>query len=291
MESIIPTIVSGIMIGAVYALIAYGISLLMGIMKFLNIAHGSFLVLGGYISFWLFHLWGLDPYLSIPLIIIIMFVLGLAFYRLTLSPLVKLPDLGKRLDNSLLVTFGMIYVLDNIMTVAWSSNIRSITTVYTGETVSAFGLNFSISGLSGLALAILSAVALYFIFSRTYFGKHVRAATQDADASSLCGVNVGRTYLISCGIGIALAGVAGVVVLSSYSISATSGMTWLTMAIVTMVLAGEGRLNTSLPAGVILGVIQAISIFAFGAPYRQAVALVLFIIVLMVRPQGLFSKG
>jgi branched-chain amino acid transport system permease protein len=291
MRNIIPLVISGIMVGAVYALVAFGMSLLLGIMKFLNIAHGSFLILGGYISYWIFKLWGIDPYLSIPLIIILIFISGLILYKLTFSPLVKLPDVGKRLDNSLLITFGLVYVLDNVMTTMWSANIRSITTFYTGGTLSIYNTKLSITGLCGLGIAVLVEVALYFLFSRTYFGKHVRAATEDAEAASLCGVNVERTYLISCGIAIALAGVAGVVVLSSYSISASGGMSWLLMGIVVMVLAGEGKLNTVLPAGLILGIVQSLSIFIVGAPYRQAVALVIFIIVLMFRPQGLFTRG
>jgi branched-chain amino acid transport system permease protein len=291
MKNIVPAIISGIMVGAVYALVAYGLSLLMGIMKFLNIAHGSFLILGGYLGYWMFKVWHVDPYLSIPMVIILMFVLGLILYKLTFSPLMKLPDVGKRLDNSLLITFGLIFVMDNAMTATWSPNIRSITTFYTGGTLSVFNTNLSITGLSGLALAVLIAATLYLVFNSTYFGKHVRAATEDAEAASLCGVNVGRTYLISCGIAIALAGVAGVVVLSSYSISASGGMTWLMMGIVVMVLAGEGKLNAVLPAGLILGVIQSLSIFAVGAPYRQAVALAVFIIVLLIRPKGLFAKG
>ena len=291
MQNIVPTIISGIMVGAVYALIAFGLSLLLGIMKFLNIAHGSFLILGGYISYWMFKLWGVDPYLSIPLVIITIFVLGVILYKLTFSPLVRLPDVGKRIDNSLLITFGLVYVMDNVMTSIWSANIRSITTFYTGGTLTIYNTKLSITGLCGLGIAALVAVALYFIFSSTYFGKHVRAATEDAEAASLCGVNVERTYLISCGIAVALAGVAGVVVLSSYSISASGGMSWLLMGIVVMVLAGEGKLNTVLPAGLILGIVQSLSIFIVGAPYRQAVALVIFIIVLMLRPQGLFSKG
>jgi branched-chain amino acid transport system permease protein len=261
----------------------------MGIMKFLNIAHGSFLILGGYVSFWLFTIWGIDPYLSIPLVIIATFLMGLILYKLTLSPLLKLPDIDMRISNSLLITFGVIYVLDNAMTLIWTPNSRSIMTSYTGEAINMFGVKLSIVGLCGLGIAILVAVALYFILSKTYFGKHVRAATQDAEAASLCGVNVQRTYLMSCGIAVALAGVAGVVVVSSYSITPTSGLSWLLIGIVVMVLAGEGNINAILPAGIVLGLVESASIFVVGAPYRQAVALVIFIVVLMFRPQGLFA--
>ena len=290
MEGVIQTIAYGIVVGALYGLIALGLGLIMGIMKFLNIAHGTFIMLGGYVSFWLFALWGIDPYLSIPLVIVAMFLMGLLLYKLTLSPLLKLPHIGMRIDNSLLVTFGVIYVLDNAMTLIWKADVRSVIASYTGGALNLFGTRVSYTGLAGLGIAVLAAVALYFILSRTYFGKHVRAATQDAEAASLCGVNVQQTYLISCGIATALAGMAGVVIVSSYSVTPTGGLSWLLIGIVVMVLAGEGNINAILPAGIMLGLIESASVFVVPIQYRQAIALLIFIIVLMFRPQGLFTK-
>jgi branched-chain amino acid transport system permease protein len=289
-EGVIQTIVYGIVVGALYGLIALGLGLIMGIMKFLTIAHGTFIMLGGYVSFWLFTLWGIDPYLSIPLVIVAMFLMGLLLYKLALSPLLKLPHIGMRIDNSLLVTFGVIYVLDNAMTLIWKADVRSVIASYTGGALNLFGTRVSYTGLAGLGIAVLAAVALYFILSRTYFGKHVRAATQDAEAASLCGVNVQQTYLISCGIAAALAGMAGVVIISSYSVTPTGGLSWLLIGIVVMVLAGEGNINAILPAGIMLGLIESASVFVVPIQYRQAIALLIFIIVLMFRPQGLFTK-
>jgi branched-chain amino acid transport system permease protein len=290
MEIVLQTIANGILVGALYGLIALGLGLLMGVMKFLNIAHGTFIILGGYLSFWLFNLWGIDPFLSLPLVIMAMFLIGLALYRLTLSPLLKLPNIGMRIDTSMLVTFGLIWVLDNVMTMLWTPDTRTIMTSYTGETFKFSGMRFSITGLGGLGVAVFVAIALYFILSRTYFGKHIRAATQDAEAASLCGINVHRIYLLSSGIAIALAGVAGVMVISTYSINASGGISWLLIAFVVMILAGEGNINAIIPAGVIFGLLEAGSVLVVGVPYRQAIALLVFIVVLMFRPQGLFAK-
>ena len=290
MENVIQTIAYGIVVGALYGLIGLGLGLIMGIMKFLNIAHGTFIMLGGYVSFWLFTLWGIDPYLTIPLVIVAMFLTGLLLYKLTLSPLLKLPNIGMRISSSLLITFGVIYVLDNAMTLVWKADVRTIIASYRGEALNLFGTRVPYTGLAGLGIAVLAAVTLYFIFSRTYFGKHVRAATQDAEAASLCGVNVQRTYLISCGIATALAGIAGVVIVSSYSVTPTGGLSWLLIGIVVMVLAGEGNINAILPAGIILGLVESASVFVVPIQYRQAIALLIFIIVLMFRPQGLFTK-
>jgi branched-chain amino acid transport system permease protein len=276
------TIAYGILVGAMYGLITLGLGLLMGVMKFLNVAHGTFIVLGGYVSYWLFTQYGLNPYLSIPLVIVVMFVIGLVVYKVTLSPLLKLPNVGSRLNSSMLITFGIIYVVDNLMTIFWKPDVRSIVAPFTGRSMEFFGTKLSITGLYGFAIAIVVAVALYFVLGRTQFGKHVRAATQDAEAASLCGINVHRTYLVSSGIAIALAGVAGV--------SPNGGLRWLLVAFVVMILAGEGNIHAIVPAGLILGLLEAIGVFIVGAPYRQVVALVIFIVILIFRPQGLFRK-
>ena len=284
------TIAYGILVGAMYGLITLGLGLLMGVMKFLNVAHGTFIVLGGYVSYWLFTRYGLNPYLSIPLVIVVMFLIGLLVYKVTLSPLLKLPSLGNRLNSSMLITFGIIYVMDNLMTIFWKPDVRSIVAPFTGRSMEFFGIKLSVTGLCGFGIAIVVAVAIYFVLGRTQFGKHVRAATQDAEAASLCGVNVHRTYLISSGIAIALAGVAGVIIVSSYSISPNSGLRWLLVAFVVMILAGEGNIHAIVPAGLILGLLEAVGVFIVGAPYRQVVALVVFIVILIFRPQGLFGK-
>jgi len=290
METVLQTIANGILVGALYGLVALGLGLLMGVMKFLNIAHGTFIILGGYVSFWLFNLWGIDPFLSIPVVVIVMFLIGLVLYKLAFSPLLRLPTIGMRIDTSMLVTFGLIWVLDNAMTMLWTPDTRTIITTYTGETLKVFGTRFSITGLGGLGVADLVALALYFILSRTYFGKHIRAATQDAEAASLCGINVNRVYSFSSGIAIALAGVAGVVIVSTYSINASGGLSWLLIAFVVMILAGEGNINAIIPAGVVFGLLEAGSVLVVGVPYRQAIALLVFIVVLIFKPQGLFAK-
>src|SRR4030042_1682853 len=173
MAIVFQTIASVFLVEVLYGMVAMGLGLLMGVMKFLNIAHGTFIILGGYLSFWLFDLWGIDPFFSLPLVIIAMFLIGLVLYLLALSPLLKLPNIGMRIDTSMLVTFGLIWVLDNVMTILWTPDTRTIITSYTGETFRFFGTRFSITGLGGLGVAVLVAIALYFILIRTYFGKAI----------------------------------------------------------------------------------------------------------------------
>jgi branched-chain amino acid transport system permease protein len=163
-------------------------------------------------------------------------------------------------------------------------------TSYTGNTIDILGAKLGFTGLAGLILGVLAAAALNVLLTRTYFGKHVRAATEDSGAASLSGVNVQRTYMISCGIAAALGGVAGVVIVSSYSIAPSGGLNWLLTAMVVVVLAGEGNIAYILPAGLILGLLQSGSTLIVSPAYQQPIALIIFILVLMFRPKGLFAR-
>ena len=290
MNAVIQTVLIGIVIGAIYGLVALGFGLIMGVMKFVNIAHGSFIIIGGYIAYWFFTLLNIDPYLSIPAVVLVMFAMGLILYRLLFSPLLKYPRAEMRLDKSLLITFGVTWILDNTVTVLWTPDTRSIVTSYTGSTIDILGAKLGLTGLAGLIIAVLAAVVLHVLLTRTYFGKHVRAATEDSGAASLSGVNVQGTYLISCGIATALAGVAGVVIVSSYSITPSGGLNWLLTAMVVIVLAGEGNITYILPAGLVLGLVQSISTLIVSSAYQQPISLIIFILVLMFRPEGLFAR-
>jgi branched-chain amino acid transport system permease protein len=290
MENVLQVLFVGIIVGALYGLIALGFGLIMGVMKFVNIAQGSFIILGGFICYWIVTLWHIDPYLSIPLVMLAMFIVGLLLYRLLFSPLLKYPKAEMRLDKSLLITFGVVWILDNTEILFWTPNSRSVITSYSYGTLNVFGAALSYTGLIGTGLAIFAAVALHIILTRTYFGKHVRAATEDAGAAGLSGVNVQRTYLISSGIAIALAGLAGAVIVTSYSVTPGGGLSWLLMAMATVVLAGAANMNYMIPAGIILGVIQSVSTLFINPAYQQPIALIIFILIIMFRPQGLFSK-
>ena len=291
MENVLQVILVGILVGGLYGLVALGFALINGVMRFINIAQGSFIVLGGFICYWIVTLLHIDPYLAIPMVMAVMFIVGIILYRSLFSPLLKYPKAEMRLDKSLLLTFGVVWMLDNLEILFWTSNSRSIITSYGFGTVQILGSALSYTGLIGLGLAVLAAAVLHIVLTRTYFGKHVRAATEDAGAASLSGVNVQRTYLISTGIAVALAGLAGTVIVTSYSVTPGGGISWLLTAMVVVTLAGPGNMNFMIPAGIILGVIQSASTLFVNPAYQQPIALIIFLLIIMFRPQGLFSKG
>jgi branched-chain amino acid transport system permease protein len=213
----VQVIAYGIVTGAFYGLAAIGLSLVFGVMRHLNIAHGSFLMIGGFSAYWFFHLFRIDPLVSLPLVMAILFIIGAALYKGLFSHLDKLPE-GLKINNSMLVGFGLTWILDNLAVLFWTSDVRAVTPSYTGKVWHVLpGLRISFVGIGIIGLALLVIFSLYLILTKTYFGKSVRATAQDRDAGNLMGINVGRTYLIFFGLSAALAGVAGVAAAVNYS--------------------------------------------------------------------------
>ena len=276
-------VVYGIITGAFYGLAAVGLSLVFGVMRHMNIAHGSFLMIGGFAAYWLFHLLKLDPFVSIPLVMVILFAIGAALYKGLFSHLDKLPE-GLKINNSMLVGFGLTWVIDNLAIMFWTSDVRAVTPSYTGKVWHVLpGLRLPVVGLVIIGIASLVIFSLYLILTRTYFGKSVRATAQDRDAGNLMGINVERTYLIFFALSAALAGIAGVVAAVNYSVYPTVGFEWLLKAIIILVLAGFGKIGKVFAAGLLLGIIEGISVYFVGATYREVVGLVIFILVLLRR--------
>jgi len=282
------TLAYGVLNGSLYGIIALGISLVFGVMRYLNIAHGSLIILGSYGALYLFYL-GLDPFLSIPIVMISLFIAGIILFRLLYSNFVSLAE-GSRIQKSLLVSFGLMLVIEHGATLIWTSDEKSINPSYSGMSFEVFkDFHVPLIGLTGGILAIIVILALHLFFSRTYFGKSVIAVSQDPEAASLMGVNVKRAFLISFGLSVCLGAVPSILVgLQAFSPSA--GIAWFNKGIIVVMLGGLGNIYGVFPAGLFLGVVEAISVFFFGAPYREITGLVIFVLVLILFPRGLFGR-
>ena len=288
-EAIGQSLIYGILIGALYGLAASGLSLVFGVMRYLNIAHGSLIMIGTYLAFSVFSLYRIDPFLSIPIVMLILFLIGMFLYKLMFSSLAKYP-VGIRIDNSLLISFGLMLVLESIATILWTADERNITTPYSGMTFGFLGLRIPYVGLFGVILTTLLIFALHLFLNKTYFGKSIRAASQDWESALTVGVNIERTYFVSFAIGIALAGAAGSLLSVSYAFNPAISEGWSIKALIVVTLAGLGRIGGVFAAGLVLGVVEAVSVYFIGASYQQVVGLILFILLLMFRPQGLFAR-
>jgi branched-chain amino acid transport system permease protein len=290
LQLVAQNLVFGLFVGSNYGLAAVGLSLVFGVLRVLNVAHGELLMVGGYVTFWLFTLTGLDPFLSALVSGAVLFVLGLVL-NFGLFGFVERLDEEAKIKNSLLISFGLTLVIQNAAQTLWTADERSVSSSLVAGGTVVMGVALPYTRLAGLVLALLTIVALQQLLQRTYFGKAVRATAEDWEAASVAGIDVQRTYMITFALGAALAGVAGTLVSIQYSIAPSIGIAWTLKALVVVVLAGLGSIFGAFAAGLLLGVAEQIAVFFVGASYREVVGLVLFLLVLVLRPQGLFGRA
>jgi branched-chain amino acid transport system permease protein len=288
-EALIQQVVLGVLLGGLYGIAAIGLALVFGVMRVLNVSHGELIMLGGYAGFWLFYLYGLDPYLAVPLILAIFLLVGLGLQRGLFIHVMKLRE-EVRIKNSLLISFALSLMLHNIAILLWTADERSITTSYAGLSFSAFNIALPAVRMGGFLLALVAAVILQQILTRTYLGKAIRATAENWEAASLMGINIQRVYAASLAIGSALAGIAGTLVAVAYFINPAIGLEWTLKALIVIVLAGLGNLSGAFLGGLVLGVAEALGGYFVGMIYRDLVALILFLLILILKPEGLFAR-
>ncbi len=284
------SIVSGILLGGMYGLVALGLALAFGVLKVLNVAHGELLMLGGYGSFFAFTLWGLDPFASLPLVFIVMFGFGVLLY-FVMFRFVTRTEIHTRIKNSLLVSFGLVLVLQALAVRFFTADERTISTAYSLEAFTIGSVRVPMVRLAGLVVAVVAALALEWMMSRTLFGKALRATSEDWTRAALTGIDVRRVYLVAFAISAALAAIAGSMVSLGYSVSPSIGLGWTLKALIVVVLAGLGSMRGIVVAGVFLGLAESLASVWIGGQYREVAALVLFLVLLSFRPHGFLGRA
>jgi branched-chain amino acid transport system permease protein len=287
---ILQSVVSGLLVGGMYGLVALGLALAFGVLKVLNVAHGELLMLGGYIAFFAFTFWDLDPFVSLPLVFIVMFGFGVILY-LTLFRYVTRTAIHTRIKNSLLISFGLALVLQALAVRFFTADERTISTAYSSQAITIGLVRVPVVRLAGLVVAVGAALFLEWLLNRTRFGSAVRATSEDWTRAALTGVDVRRVYLIALAISAALAGIAGSLISLGYSVSPNIGLGWTLKALIVVVLAGLGSMRGIIVAGLFLGLMESLAGMWLGGQYREVAALVLFLVVLSLRPQGFFGRA
>ncbi len=275
-------IVNGILLGGIYALLGVGMTMIFGIVKLTNLAHGEFVIIGAYASTLLARFLGVDPLLTLIITVPLMFIIGVILQ----SGLINRVML-KGAEPALLVTFGLSIIIQDLLLLLFTTDAQHATASYSTKTISLFG-NVSISVLDIIifAVSLLTIFALTMFLKKTYLGKSIRATSDDTQAASLMGVNVKRTYAIAMGIAMATAAIAGLCVGIKWTFYPSSGGSYLLIAFGVVVIGGMGSIPGTLVAGLVFGLAQVIG----GANYGMLVSYIILIIMLAVRPQGLFSK-
>ena len=279
---VIQVIINGILLGGIYALLGVGMTMMFGIVKLTNLAHGEFIIIGAYLSTILANAIGVDPILTIIVTVPIMFLVGMGLQSGLINRVMKIGS-----EPALLVTFGLSIILADAMLLIFSADAQRANVPYnTASLRIAQGLNISVLDLIVFCISLATIIVLSIFLMKTYLGRSIRATSDDTQAASLMGVNVNRTYAIAMGIAMATAAIAGMCVSMKWVYYPSSGGNYLLTAFGVVVIGGMGSIPGTLIAGLILGLAQVIG----GANYGQLIAYVLMVLFLAVRPQGLFSK-
>lgn len=280
----------GLLVGGLYGLGAVGLSLVFGVLKMLNVAHGELIMLGGYVSVWLFTLWRVDPFVSILAGGPALFLVGAVLYQALFRRLIHFHEEHK-IKNSILIGFGLALILQTVAILVWEADERAVTPSYAGSVFALGGVVVPFSRFAALLLSFAALGGLHLFLTRTRYGTAIRATAQDEQAAALSGIPTNTIYLVAFALGSALAGVAGALVSVSDAISPAIGLHWTLKALIVVVLGGMGNIFGTFIAGLFLGVAESLSGFLLGNVYREVVGLALFLIVLSLRPQGLFARG
>ena len=284
-STLLAGVISGLLLGGLYAIAALGLSLVFGVMRLVNIVHGEFLVLAAYLSLSIASALGLDPSLSVLLIAPVMFLIGYVIQRWVLNPLMHRGG-----EPPLLAAFGLSIIAQNVMLLIWGADARTLTTSYSNLGVSLFGVRVPLMYLIAFVLAIILIAAVQLFISHSYLGKAIRAATQDPSTAQVMGINPRTIYTFTYGIGAAIATLGGTLIGLIFSFTPTSGLTWLLKGFVVVVMGGMGSIVGILAAGGILGIAEGIGGAIVGTGYRDMIGFLIFLIVLVFWPRGLFGK-
>ncbi len=278
-------VVSTVLLGGIYALIAVGLTLIFGIMRVVNFAHGEFLMLGMYLAFWTFTLWRLDPYFVLLVSIPVFFLIGLATYLLVMRGVIHASH-----NVQIFTTVGLSTLLQNVALVLWTGDFRFVRPWYSSVVIRLGGTAFNLSQVIAFAIALALTVALFAFMKWTHTGRVMRATSQDRDAATLMGIDTDRVYRLTFAIGIAAVGAAGVLVSPLYSVYPTAGLQFVLLSYVVVVLGGLGDMVGALIGSLIVAFVEVAGSYVFGTAWKEVFYFVLFIAVLVFRPAGLFGQ-
>jgi len=275
-------IISGLLAGALYSMVALGLALIYGVMRVINIAHGTILMLGAYTTFWWFRLLGINPFVSLLVSIPLLFLFGMFLQRTLVARVVKAPEL-----SSLLLTFGISIALVNLAQLAFTSDVRSVEFLTGAFLVGPFAV--SKSRLIAFAFAVVITLLAFWFLQKTKLGKAIRATSQSSDVAMVCGINVQRIHLYSFGIASALAAAGGSLVAVIVAIQPEMGQVYTFKSFLVIVLGGAGNYPGALLGGMLLGLVEQLSSLFLTTQVSEAVAYVLLVLVLLLRPTGLLG--
>jgi branched-chain amino acid transport system permease protein len=275
------TIVSGVLLGGMLGLTALGLSIVLGVMRLVNLAHGEFLLVGAYSGLFFLQYSGVDPLLGLPLIALFVAALSVPLYRFLLRPLA---DRGS--EAQMMTMFAVSIILQNAFVLAFSADTRSIAVSYAALPLTLGPVTVPVMYLIGFAISVVAILAVHWLVAKTAFGRDLRASAADAAAATTLGVDVNRVQMLTFALGVACAGVGGVLIGTAFQFGPSSGASYLLNSLAIVVLGGLGNVLGTLIGGVALGALQSIGGLTLGDGYRDLVGMAVFLAVLAFRPDG-----
>jgi branched-chain amino acid transport system permease protein len=280
---LLQVVISGLLLGGVYALFAAGMNMIFGVLRVINLAHGELMMLGAYTTFWLYALANVNPLLSLPVSALLMFVLGAVIERTMIERVVDQPLL-----SSLLLTFGLSTLFMGTALSLWTANFRSVP--YLTGAIDLFGFDLSQTRLVAFAIALAVTGLTYGFLRFTTFGKAIRATAQNAEVAQVCGINVGRVRLVTFALGSAMAAVAGSLIAMIFTISPEMGRMFLGRAFAIVVLGGLGSFIGAFLGALVLGVVETLAAYVTNTQLAEGVSYAVLVLVLLLRPAGFFGE-
>jgi branched-chain amino acid transport system permease protein len=275
-------VVSGLLAGGLYAMVALGLALIFGVMRVINIAHGALLMLGAYTTYWLFALAGMNPFASLLVSVPLLFVVGVVLQKLFVYRVVGAPEL-----SSLLLTFGISIFIPNVAMLAWSADYRSVEFLTGSFLLGPIAL--SKPRLVTFCSALVITGLAFLFLKKTKVGKAIRATSQHRDVAQVCGINVRRIDLITFGLAAGLAGAGGSLVSVMFSVFPEMGQIYVFKSFLVIVLGGAGNYPGAFFGGLLLGLVEGLASLFLTAQLSEVIAYILLVIVLLVRPTGLLG--
>jgi len=286
-EKLLQTLTSGLLTGGIYALIGIGLTIIFGVMRVVNFAHGALVMAGMYATYFLFTGLHIDPFLSLLVVMPAMFIAGVIIQKTLIAPVLGAPEL-----NQILLTEGISIVLINTALLLFTSNYLTMTTSYAGATLHLGGISLSKPQMAAFGIAIVITAANYIFLVKTGTGRQIRATAQDPQGARLIGINIKRVQALTFGFGVAAAGAAGSLLMPIYyRVEPNAGSPFTLKAFVVVVLGGMGSVTGALVGGIVLGIAESLGAVYVATGYKDVIAFVIFLLVLTLKPSGLLGKS
>jgi len=282
--------INGILMGSIYGLTALGLTIIFGVLKVINFAHGSLLMVGMYVTYWTVALSGIHPYLSLVVVVPVMFLFGYYLQDIVIKPIFKAEKDVREPITVIIVTTGVWYILDNLTLLIFGPQYRNLQdNPLKGKMLALGDMLISVPKLWGFVTTLVTAALLYWFLQKTRLGRAIRATSLDRQASSLMGISPYKVYNVAFGIGTATAGIAAVTLIPFYNVFPTVGVLFDIKGFIIVVLGGLGSIGGALLGGIIIGLIESVGPQFMAATWTEAIVYGLFLVFLFVKPAGLFG--